>query len=230
MSSPCVKRDGSTVVENRLNDKLRELEERLARLEEYLGLAGWKPTPGFDAAQFHRILMGYFAVFWGLFVVLFLIALPLVLRHVGQISDTKILGLPLVNTQFPAQVGPSVLGLPVGVFVLMGIGAVSFGGFAIGVVAFGGGAIGIVAIGGGAVGLIAFGGGAIGLVAFGGGAAGYIAVGGGAWGTYVLAADGRGRFVFDRKRQDPEAVSLFCRCFPRLRRAFKAEHGRLQTY
>ena len=39
---------------------------------------------------------------------------------------------------------------------------------------------------------------------------------------YVLAGGGKGRYVFDRNRQDPEAVAFFCQYIPWLRTALAA--------
>jgi hypothetical protein len=76
----------------------------------------------------------------------------------------------------------------------------------------------INSVDGGSVGVIAFGGGAIGLIAAGGGAVGYYALGAGGMGRYVLACGGLGQYLFTPHRQDPEAVELFCRWLPRLRK------------
>jgi hypothetical protein len=51
-----------------------------------------------------------------------------------------------------------------------------------------------------------------------GGAAGYITLGAGGIGRYVLAMSGLGRYLFTQNRQDREAVELFCRWLPRLRK------------
>jgi hypothetical protein len=131
-----------------------------------------------------------------------------VLRGVGG----QILGVPVVATNGSVGFGG-----------FAGFGLLSVGGLAVGGIALGGGALGLIACGGGAVGLIALGGGAIGLIAIGGGAVGYLAIGGGACGVYVLAGDGAGRYVLSRRRQDKEAVELFCRYLPRLRDAFADE-------
>jgi hypothetical protein len=113
----------------------------------------------------------------------------------------------------------TVLGLPLFHTGVPGIGWFSCGGLAIGGIAVGGGALGVIAVGGAAVGIVALGGGAIGVIAFGGGAVGYIAIGGGAFGRYVLAGGGRGRYLLTPQRQDEQAVRLFTRYWPRLRRA-----------
>ena len=82
------------------------------------------------------------------------------------------------------------------------------GGLSVGVVAFGGLSIGAIAFGGLAIGIVALGGLAIGVVAWGGAAVGYYACGGAAFGQYVMSA----------ATQDPEAVELFGRFLPWLRR------------
>jgi hypothetical protein len=200
-----------------LHESLAEIKQRLARLEQYLGLVEAPSSTSFNVARFQRALMRYMA--W-LYVLLFgpmLLMCLLMLLLQGQPAPF-FLDLPLWNT----GEGPQWLFLPIGWLVVGGggIGLISLGGLSIGGLAWGGGAIGIVAIGGGAFGLIAIGGGAFGLIAIGGGACGYIAIGGGAFGKYVLAGDGKGKYVFDRKRQDEEAVRFFCRFLPRLWEAF----------
>jgi hypothetical protein len=209
-----------------LQHEVHDLRQRLDRLEQYLGLPARPPTPGFDPLRFQRILQGYLARLWILFLPMFALIVVGPLAG-GYVSETKLFGLPVFNAGFD----PALFGMPVGIIALGGgaVGVVSFGGLAIGVLAFGGGAFGVVAVGGGAVGLVAFGGGALGVLAAGGGAAGYVAVGSGAVGTYVLAGDGRGRYVLDRKRQDDAAIRLFCRYLPRLREAFTAEPGQPAT-
>jgi hypothetical protein len=49
--------------------QLQELRERLERIEQYLGMAGWRPRPDFDPQKFHRILLGYLAWLFTLFFV-----------------------------------------------------------------------------------------------------------------------------------------------------------------
>lgn len=199
----------------------RELHERVERVEKLLGIDNWRPTPGFDPQKFQRILLSYLAWPLALLGVPFVGSLLLINVVVGQASADKLFGLPLWNVGGD----PTVAGVTLGIVAIGGgaVGVVSIGGFAIGALAFGGGAIGLVAAGGGALGVVAIGGGSYGLIAVGGGATGYIAVGGGAFGTYVLAGDGRGRYVFDRRSQDDEAVRLFCKYLPRLRKAFAEE-------
>jgi hypothetical protein len=202
-----------------LPDKLRELEERLERIEKWMGISGLKPTPGFDPVLFQQALNRSLMPLWVCFMLALVacIVVPLlILPHVGPggVSQSQLFGLPLFAVN--GLMRPAV-------FAVHGIGLVSVGGAGVGVIAFGGLAVGIVAIGGGAIGIISFGGGSLGVIAVGGGAIGYIAIGGGAAGKYVLAERGKGRYVFDPKRQDPEAVELFCRWFPRLRQAFTAE-------
>jgi hypothetical protein len=207
------------MTDDELTGHFHGLQQRLDRLERFLGIAEWQPTPGFDPAKFQRILLGYLGrIFLPVFVTLFVLFQLIPSQLLGQVSQSSLFGLPIWN----AGGEPSVLGLPVGIVSMFGgaIGIVSLGGLAIGVLAFGGGAFGVVAIGGGAFGIVACGGGAVGIIAVGGGAYGYIAIGGGAYGKYVLAGDGRGKYVFDRRRQDEEAVRLFCRVLPRLRQAF----------
>ncbi len=125
------------------------------------------------------------------------------------------------------QEAPTLFGLPVATGIApigvvaagpLAIGVITFGGF--GIVAFNG--IGVISFGGGGVGIIAIGGAACGVIAIGGAALGYVAIGGGALGVYVLARGGKGRHVFDRRRQDPEAVAFFRKYVPRLRTAFTA--------
>ena len=79
-----------------------------------------------------------------------------------------------------------------------------------GVFAIGMNAGGIVAIGGNAGGIIA--------IAIGGNALGVVAIGHSAYGIYALSYSqrGRGKYLFAPHRQDPKAVALFTRWFPRL--------------
>jgi hypothetical protein len=207
------------VNDDELRAELDALRQRIDRLEQLTGVAHWQIAPGFDPVKFQRIFVGYIA--W-LFLVLFapMVLLALVTTAFqGQVAQEMLFGLPLWNIGGP----PTMLGLPVGIISVGGgaLGVIAVGGLGVGVIAYGGGAIGVLAIGGGAVGIVAVGGGAFGLLlGIGGGATGHIAIGGGAFGTYVLAGDGKGKHVFDRRRQDEEAVVFFCRYLPRLRQAF----------
>ena len=81
-------------------------------------------------------------------------------------------------------------------------------GHAKGVIAIGDMATGWVALGGLARGGVALGGLSVGVVAWGGAAVGYYACGGAAFGQYVMSA----------ATQDREAVELFGRFLPWLRR------------
>ena len=209
------------------SSQVEALQNRIAELERTLDGFGLRPTPGFDLLAFQRA----FGAYCGRGIVLVLLiaggasaAVTLLANGTlpGGVSETTVFGLPLCVTGYASGPFPvTVARMPVGIFAVHGIGLISAGGLAVGVLAIGGGAFGIVAIGGGAVGVIAFGGGAFGLLAaFGGGAVGHVAIGGGGFGRYVLAGDGKGRYVLDRRRQDPEAVALFCRWMPRLRQAF----------
>ena len=87
-------------------------------------------------------------------------------------------------------------------------GGVALGGLSFGVVGFRGLSIAAIAFGGLSIGIVAFGGLAIGVVAWGGAAVGYYACGGAAFGQYVIRAS----------TQDPEAVELFGRFMPWLKR------------
>ncbi|HEV3119531.1 MAG TPA: hypothetical protein VGY58_20915 [Gemmataceae bacterium] len=178
------------------------------------GHAGDQEQRGaFNPQRMQRALVPYF-VWLGVFLgVLSTILQAVMLSGEGHVSETEILGVPLYDTQGPITFGILSMGP-------LALGLVSFGGLAVGGIAFGGGAVGIVAIGGGAIGLIAMGGGALGVIAIGGGAVGYIAVGGGAVGRYTLGGGGAGKYVLSYTRQDEEAVRLFCKYLPPLRRAF----------
>jgi hypothetical protein len=210
------------MTDDELREHFKAVQQRLERLEKFLGIADLPVMPGFDPATFQRILLGYLGrILLPVFIPLFVLFQVFPSRFYGQVSQSCLFGLPIWNTGGE----PSVLGLPIGIVSLGGgaIGVVSFGGLAIGALAFGGGAFGIVAIGGGAFGIVSIGGGSFGLIAVGGGAVGYIAIGGGAYGKYVLAGDGSGKYVFNRRRQDEEAVRFFCKYLPRLRQAFTIE-------
>jgi hypothetical protein len=119
----------------------------------------------------------------------------------------------------PIEVGVGAVGfVSVGP---LGVGVISVGGF--GVLAFQG--IGIVSVGGVGLGVIGLGGAASGGIAIGGAALGFVAIGGGAMGVYVLGASGKGRYVLSKQRHDPEAVALFGKWVPGVRRVLKAEQG-----
>ena len=55
----------------------------------------------------------------------------------------------------------------------------------------------------------------------GSGSVGLITLGAGGIGRYVLGYAGLGRFLFTLNRRDREAVELFCRWLPRLRKYVK---------
>jgi hypothetical protein len=90
----------------------------------------------------------------------------------------------------------------------MAAGWVAIGGLAFGGVALGGLSAGVVAIGGLSIAAVAFGGLSISIVALGRLSVGYYACGGAAFGQYVMSAVMR----------DPEAVELFGRFLPWLKR------------
>jgi len=121
----------------------------------------------------------------------------------------------------------TLLGLPIAVGAGT-VGLISIGPLSVGVISVGGFGIiaiqgvGFVSLGGVGLGVIALGGAACGVIAIGGACLGYIAIGGGAVGVYVLAGGGTGRYVLTKRRQDPEAVALFGKWFPRLRTNFRA--------
>ena len=109
----------------------------------------------------------------------------------------------------------------VGINVIGVFGIIVVGINVIGVFAFGMNACGIVAIGGNAVGIIAIGGNAFGVVA----------VGYNAFGIYALSYSerNRGKYLFAPHRQDPKAVALFTRWFPRLAESsFQDERDSIQ--
>ncbi|MCK6485613.1 MAG: bZIP transcription factor [Phycisphaerae bacterium] len=192
-------------LQSRLESLERENERLKRRMNELIG----PDNPGFDAIVFQRTLQRVLLL---LMIPIFLIAPLSLLPQLKVVSIPRIdlaPGFPLIDP------GGLYSGRPG-----LGFGFISIGGLAVGVVAFGGAAVGLVAIGGGALGVLAFGGGAVGVIAVGGGAVGYVAIGGGGFGRYVLAGDGRGRAVLSRRRQDPEAVELFTRWFPALKKAF----------
>jgi hypothetical protein len=121
----------------------------------------------------------------------------------------------------------TLFGLPIALGV-GAVGVVSIGPFGVGVISFGGfgviavQGIGIVSVGGAGLGVIALGGAACGVIAIGGAAVGYVAIGGGAVGVYVLGASGAGRYVLSKRRQDAEAVALFSKWVPGVRKAYTA--------
>ena len=101
---------------------------------------------------------------------------------------------------------------------------VSYGVFAMGIILLFGiivagiNVIGVFAFGMNACGIVAIGGNAVGIIAIGGNAFGVVAVGYNAFGIYVLSYSerSRGKYLFAPHRQDPKAVALFTRWFPRL--------------
>src|SRR5262245_18030075 len=112
---PAVRRRGITMAENL--DEIEDLRQRVERLEQLLGIAGWQPTPGFDPVKFQRILMGYLmGICMPLVLLGPLLMVPLATALQGQVSDTHILGVPLFN----ASLEPSLFGLTVGVIALGG--------------------------------------------------------------------------------------------------------------
>ncbi len=136
-----------------------------------------------------RSLPRRYWVWYGSFMVLVLVVLPLVQRRAmpsynfrSYESTTRIAGLPLFAS------GPA----PVAIIAVGGrpSGVIAIGGVALGVIAVGGLAAGGLAIGGLSLGLIGFGGLAIGWRAVGGGAIGYRAFGGLALGGYAYAGNG----------------------------------------
>lgn len=169
-----------------------------------------KPAPRaaiFDAIRFRRAMGRCSRFLAGLVIPLCALAALAMTLPEGT-SSVTVLGLPLYDW-----------GMPLGYFHFA-FGVIAFGALAAGILACGFGAIGLVAVGLGAVGVIAVGGGAVGIIAVGAGAWGYIAIGGRACGKWVLARQGRGRFVFCATRQDTPAVEVFTRWLPRLRDAF----------
>src|SRR5581483_11262926 len=112
-----------------LHNQVVELQERVNRLEKYLGIQELPVTPGFDPMKFQRVLMSYWMLMWIAFIPLFA-AGPVITLFQGYVSEETLLGLPLVN----AGTRPSFLGLPIGIIALGGgaIGLLSCGGLAIG--------------------------------------------------------------------------------------------------
>ena len=98
---------------------------------------------------------------------------------------------------------------------IIGIGLNVAGVFAVGV-----NVCGIVAIGTNAVGVIAIGTSAVGIVTIGVNTLGVIAIdmGGFGYGIYALSRTHRykGKYLFAPHQQDPKAVALFTRWFPKL--------------
>lgn len=197
-----------------LEARLARLTEENARLRQMVNQAYGAPADSpLDPAAFQRGLQR--AMIMAAFpCILAWAAIPLVAMGAGSKSLPVTITVPEVGT-IPlidfAGLGTAHPGVAFGI--------IAFGGASIGVVAMGGMAIGIFATGGGAIGLIAVGGGAAGLIAVGGGAVGYIAMGGGAAGQYALGRTAYGRYALGLNRQDPEAITLFTRWFPKLRDA-----------
>ena len=103
-------------------------------------------------------------------------------------------------------------------------GMISYGVFVIGIIhlpgiiAIGMNGIGGLAVGLNAFGIVAIGINAVGVIAIGVNAIGVVAIGGYGFGIYVLpySQRSRGKYLFAPHRQDPKAVALFTRWFPRL--------------
>ena len=126
-------------------------------------------------------------------------------------SALRLGGLPLLSIAVgPDPAKGEIRGHAKGVIAIGDIatGWIAIGGLAFGGVALGGLSVGVLAIGGLSIAVIAFGGLSIGIVALGGLAIGYYACGGAAFGQYIVSAGTR----------DPEAVELFARLLPWLRR------------
>ena len=189
-----------------LHQRIEMLELENAHLRKHVAAFIGEPRPGFDIMAFQTALRFYTMMAmlpaFLLFTVTFLPRGSLPVLYVAE-------GIPLLDVAGHASGYPG-----------LGLGLIAFGGLAVGGLAVGGGAVGVIAVGGGSIGLVAIGGGSLGVVAVGGGACGVIAVAGGGLGYYLLAGGGRGRYCLTLKRQDPEAVALFTRYLPRLKRAF----------
>lgn len=138
-----------------------------------------------------RSLPRSFWLLYAVFMILFLVILPLLQRRLvpaytyngrSYESATRIGGLPL----FAAG------SAPVGIVAVGGRprGVIAVGGLPLGVIAVGGVAVGGLAIGGVSLAFFALGGLAIGWQAAGGGAVGYKAFGGLAVGAYAYAGNG----------------------------------------
>ncbi|GAB4295812.1 MAG: hypothetical protein Kow0090_10820 [Myxococcota bacterium] len=148
----------------RESDRIRELEERLAKLERERtwGRFGRRGVP-FEYRSETEIF-----------------GLPLIHIVTGGGTGEK-----------PKWVAKGIIALgdvAIGALAVGGValGGICFGGVALGLLAIAGIALGGFALGGMAVGGVAFGGLAIGYLAVGGAAFGYYAIGGGAVGKYVI--------------------------------------------
>lgn len=190
-----------------LTRRIEQLERENERLRRKLEPIVGPDNPCFDPHLFQSILTTRVMLLMAP-LYLMLLLLVCVIVGAGKVPAWHIGSVPVFD--FAGQ-GTRHPGL--------GLGIVAFGGVSLGVFSIGGLGLGLIAVGGGAIGVIAIGGGACGLIAIGGGAIGYIAIGGGAAGFYALGQRGQGQYVLALNRQDPEAIALFTRLFPALRRA-----------
>ncbi len=194
--------------------------------------------------QFKEIFDAYFAKWWKvtgvLFVLAYLVAFGL---YTIAICDKHLdLALPsflraIVTFEYWSWMNDTVVdAIGIG-FIAVGaltVGVVSIGACSVGVIAMGACSVGIVAVGAFSVGIVAFGGNSFGLIAIGAGtrhgyavgprgrfdigrAVGVIAIGPTACGVYTLSYEGKGVHMLSPDHQDADAVALFTRWLPQFK-------------
>ena len=205
-------------------------------------------TSGFE--QFKEIFDAYFAKWWKvtgvLFVLAYLVAFGL---YTIAICDKHLdLALPsflraIVTFEYWSWMNDTVVdAIGIGLIAVgaLTVGVVSIGACSVGVIAMGAFSVGLVAVGAFSVGIFAFGGNSFGIIAIGAGtrhgyevgprgrfdigrAVGVIAIGPAACGVYTLSYKGKGLHVFSPDRQDAEAVAFFTRWLPKFKGALSSD-------
>ena len=161
----------------------------------------------FSIGLFQKVLRSY-SLKWGI-ALAFLIGCAFIFGSQNALSSRIIAIGDSISVVF-FSIGINTIGL-------FAIGVNVGGIFAIGV-----NAIGLFAFGANAMGVFAFGANAVGVFAAGYSACGVFAAGYRACGIYVLSYEKKsiGISVFSPVRQDTDAVSLFTRVFPQLKKTF----------
>ena len=161
----------------------------------------------------YRIKWGiaYLIVMCPILIIVFCISIPN--WHFSQWLISLIMNIGAIYDGRTLHYGPFAIGINLA--NIIGGGMNVAGVFAVGV-----NVCGIVAIGTNAVGVIAVGTNAVGIVTIGVNTLGVIAIdmGGFGYGIYALSRTHRykGKYLFAPHQQDPKAVALFTRWFPKL--------------
>ncbi len=172
-----------------LKERLSRLEEKMDRLCDALGVAVEEDADALEVSQARPRPL----------------ARPVMYGYEYR-SQATMMGLPLLHiaTDVDPYTGRARVAK----------GWIAIGNIAIGAIALGGITMGGLCIGGIGLGGIVFGGVSMGGVAAGGVALGYVALGGAAIGCYALGGGALGSHVVSAGRQDPDAVRFFSRWLP----------------